>query len=197
MAPFFPPPNLFLADLPGHTTMKEKWQTRMTGLSGALRSVIVDIARKHFQEIKDKESVDLYECMKSLSWNLPLRIFIVGADGCKITSAELLEYEKLQEDLLPGQFSLFPVSVTTGLWQSPRAKGLAARKELQALFTTHVERSMTGCPFAMRDAGEKADVANHFLHFTSSLAAKALASTLTALLLNIYVVPCHQPNGEK
>ncbi|KAL8713445.1 MAG: hypothetical protein Q9225_006771 [Loekoesia sp. 1 TL-2023] len=197
MAPFFPPPNLLLSDLPEHTAMKEHWQTRMAGLSGALRSVIVDITRKHFQETLHEESVDLYECMKSLSWKLLLRIFIAGADGCKVTSAELLKYENLQEDLLRGQFSLFPVSVTTSLWQSPRAKGLAARKELQALFKTHVERSMTGCPFAMRDADEKADVANHLLLFTSSLAAKALASSLTALLLNIYVFPYHQPNGEK
>ena len=196
MAAFFPPPNLLLSDAPDHKTMKERWQTRMEGLPSAFRSMIVDVTSNHFQVIEHGQSLDLYESMKTLSWKLLLCIFIAGVDGSKIPSAELTEIESLQEDLLRGQFSLFPVSVSTGFWKSPRAKGLAARKKLQAILASHMKGNMNGCPFAVGNPNEEADVVNHLLLFTSSLAAKALASSLTALLLNIYVFPYHRPNGD-
>ncbi|KAI4137287.1 MAG: hypothetical protein L6R39_007362 [Caloplaca ligustica] len=195
MAPFFPPPNLLLSDLPENESMKTKWQSRMASLPSKFRPMIIDVTVEHFGGLGDGATVDLYECMKSLSWKLLLRIFIAGIDGSKVPAAELLEIERLQEDLLRGQFSLFPVSVSAGFWQSPRAKGLAARKQLQALLARHMKRDMNGCPFAVSNADEESDVANHLLLFTSSLAAKALASSLTALILNLFVFPQSGQSG--
>lgn len=196
MAPFFPPPNLLLSDLPEHHSMQGRWKSRMAGLPNVFRPMIVDVTSQHFRGVQDGTSVDLYECMKSLSWRLLLRIFIAGIDGSKIPSSELREIERLQEDLLRGQFSLFPVSLSTGFWQSPRAKGLAARKKLQVIFANHQKRDTSGCPFAVSNTEEEADVASHLLLFTSSLAAKAMASSLTALILNLYVFPHRQPSGR-
>ncbi|KAI4188553.1 MAG: hypothetical protein L6R41_002068 [Letrouitia leprolyta] len=119
--------------------------------------------------------------MKSFSWLILLSAF-VPEEGQDATHAEI---EALHEDLLRGQFSLFPVSINTPFWRSPRSKGLQACQNLQSLFTSTVDTGK--CPFSHSNDGEGQDIANHLLLFTSSLAAKALASFLTAVLLNVYV----------
>ena len=187
MAPFFPPPNLLLSDPPGHREMKERWKGRMESLPDRSQSIVEKVTRLHFQAISSGASIDLYESMKTLSWRLILRIFLSSptdpTDGPEGTT----EIEKLQEDLLRGQFSLFPVSINTRLWQSPRSKGLAARQRLQELLIERIGKQASGCPFVASGADEKADIAGHMLLFTSSLAVKALASLLTAVLLNLYM----------
>ncbi|KAL8670660.1 MAG: hypothetical protein Q9224_007660, partial [Gallowayella concinna] len=97
---------------------------------------------------------------------------------------EIAKIETLHDDLLRGQFSLFPVSISTPFWRSPRSKGLQARQQLQSLLRSKVARGK--CPFAVSNTEEEQDVANHTLLFTSSLAAKAIASLLTAVLLNLF-----------
>ncbi|KAL8945895.1 MAG: hypothetical protein Q9222_007629 [Ikaeria aurantiellina] len=164
MAPFFPPPNLLL-------------------------DLFANVIGAHFQSIEAGTPFDIYESMKLLSWKLLLHVFLTFPDGQGSVSSDLQEIESLQEDLLRGQFSLFPVSLNTGFWQSPRARGLAARKKLQALYDTRLRRKDNGCPFSASNSHQRTDVAAHLLLFTSSLAAKALASFLTALILNIYGLP--------
>ncbi|KAL8712152.1 MAG: hypothetical protein Q9220_003586 [cf. Caloplaca sp. 1 TL-2023] len=186
MAPFFPPPNLLLSDSPDHASLKNRWQERMTSVPGASRDLTADVITTHFQNIEAGNPFDIYDSMKNLSWKVLLRIFLTGPDSQEGATSEIQEIEALQEDLLRGQFSLFPVSLNAGFWQSPRAKGLAAKKKLQALFNARIQSRDNGCPFAVRDAHQRTDVAAHLLLFTSSLAAKALASYLTALILNLY-----------
>ena len=191
MAPFFPPPNLLLADPPGHQSKKDEWRQRMALLPDEMRPIIEEIVASHFQEIASGTAIDLYDCMKDLSWQLILGIFMPSPDEREQARGDAAEIECLQEDLLRGQFSLFPVSINVRLWQSPRAKGLAARKKLQSLLKARVERGKKGCPFATQGDTDETDVANHLLLFTSSLAVKSLASLLTAVMLNLYI----NPNG--
>ena len=127
--------------------------------------------------------------MKKLSWKVLLGVFLSSSDENDVTESELVEIESLQEVLLRGQFSLFPVSINTRFWQSPRAKGLEARKKLQELLKARLRSGEAKCPFAINDEVAKTDVASHLLLFTSSLAVKASASILTAFLLNLYVAP--------
>jgi hypothetical protein len=114
--------------------------------------------------------------MKCLSWQLLLGIFLSLEKG----SSQYKEIESLQEDLLRGQFSTFAVRINTGFWKSARSRGLDARRKVEPLLATKTREDNSGCPFAMNNDAERADVANHLLLFTSSLAAKALASLLTA-----------------
>ena len=181
MAPFFPPPNLLLADPPVHQSMKNAWKARMMPLSSKVRPMVNYIVLEYFSGFKSGVTIDLYETMKELSWRLILGIFLSpSADNAT-------KIEKLQEDLLRGQFSMFPVSMNTGLWRSPRSKGLAAREKLQALFKARMVSGAQGCPFAAHSDQERGDIASHLLLFTSSLAVKSLASLLTALLLNVFI----------
>ena len=187
MAPFFPPPNLLLLDPPEHGSRKVKWMERVAELPDRIRKGVRSRTLSHFENIRSGSSIDLYDSMKSLSWDLILGIFL-GNLGDPQRSRDLVEQvERLQEDLLRGQFSLFPVSVNTRFWQSPRSKGLAARKKLQEVLKSHVGVQSTGCPFVTSSIPDKEDVANHLLLFTSSLAAKALASLLTAMMMNLFV----------
>ncbi|MCJ1278847.1 hypothetical protein MMC21_006666 [Puttea exsequens] len=186
MAPFFPPPNLLLSDPPGHREMKETWMGRMESLPDTSRTMVGIATRSHFQAISSGSSIDLYESMKTLSWKLVLGIFLSGPTDLTGAPKDTEEIEKLQEDLLRGQFSLIPVSINTRFWQSPRSKGLAARQRLQEMLTERVTKQASGCPFVASGADEKGDIASHMLLFTSSLAVKALASLLTAVLLNLY-----------
>jgi hypothetical protein len=197
MKPFFPPPNLLLMDVPGHAGVKERWMGRMReGLPGGFLgeggesggkaktiALVKKVVREHFGEVASGETVDLYGNMKDLSWRLLLGIFLSMEKG----SEEYLEFEGLQEDLLRGQFSLFPMSVNAGFWKSPRSRGLDARRKIEALLAVRMKGENHGCPFAIENDAERADVASHMLLFTSSLAAKAIASLLTAYLLNVYV----------
>jgi hypothetical protein len=58
---------------------------------------------------------------------------------------------------------------------------------LQEVITDHFRERKTACPFSVADVDDLKNVANHTILFTSSLAVKALASLLTALLLNLYL----------
>ncbi|KAL8932057.1 MAG: hypothetical protein Q9211_006553 [Gyalolechia sp. 1 TL-2023] len=183
MAPFFPPPNLLLLDPPDHQQRKGAWLERMAVLNDDIRPLIHTQVRDHFRTIPSNSVIDLYESMKFLSWQILLPIFI-QRDDCGMGAGNA-EIEALQEDLLRGQFSLFPISINTPFWRSPRSKGLQARQTLQALLQSKVDQGK--CPFVIGNAKEGQDIANHLLLFTSSLAAKALASLLTAVLLNLFV----------
>ena len=187
MAPFFPPPNLLFADGSSHQPTKDAWVSKMASLPAEIQSIVQETLLSHFRDIPSGSTVDLYESMKALSWKLILSIFISSSDERDQAQKDAAEIESLQEDLLRGQFSLFPVSISTPLWRSSRAKGLAARKKLQSLLRTRVQKGNKGCPFAASDSAEEDDIANHLLLFTSSLAVKSLASLLTAVMLNLYV----------
>ncbi|KAI4190867.1 MAG: hypothetical protein LQ346_004841 [Caloplaca aetnensis] len=183
MAPFFPPPNLLLLDPPDHQERKRAWLGRMAILNETIRPLVQDVVRDHFRSIPSGSLIDLYDSMKSLSWQILLSIFLrKDEDG---QGEDIAEIEALHEDLLRGQFSLFPVSINTGFWQSPRARGLQARQTLQSLLQSKVTHGK--CPFAVGSLEEGRDIANHLLLFTSSLAAKALASMLTAVLTNLFL----------
>ena len=192
MAPFFPPPNLLLADSPAHQSVKDKWKARMASLPDDMRPNIQEIVLSHFRNISSGSTTDLYESMKDLSWKLILGIFMSSPTEGEQAQKDAAEIEALQEDLLRGQFSLFPVSINVRLWQSPRARGLAARKKLQKLLKARLQNRNKGCPFATQSGADEDDVANHLLLFTSSLAVKSLASLLTAIMLNLYI----NPNGQ-
>lgn len=179
MAPFFPPPNLLLLDPPDHHTAKEPWEGRMAGLICNIRPSVHETVLDHFRTVIPTSTVDIYESMKTLSWKLLLSIFLPGED--KANS----EIESLHEDLLRGQFSLFPISVNTSFWRSPRSKGLDARRTLESILSSKVTNGK--CPFTVNNPDEAKDIANHLLLFTSSLAAKGLASLLTAVLLNLFL----------
>ncbi|KAL8941104.1 MAG: hypothetical protein Q9216_002436 [Gyalolechia sp. 2 TL-2023] len=181
MAPFFPPPNLLLLDPPDHQRRKEAWLERMSTLNESVRPLIRNTVFECFRSIPSGSPIDLYESMKFLSWRILLPIFIQN-DG---QGAKHAEIEALHEDLLRGQFSLFPVSINTPFWRSPRSKGLEARQSLQSILASKVDNGK--CPFPHNNHDEGQDIANHLLLFTSSLAAKALASLLTAVLLNVFV----------
>ena len=187
MAPFFPPPNLLLADGPSHQPTKDAWVSRMASLPAEIQSLVQETLLLHFREIPSESTIDLYESMKALSWKLILSIFMSSSDERDRARKDAAEIESSQEDLLRGQFSLFPVSINTPFWRSPRAKGLAARKKLQSLLKARVQKGNKGCPFATSDSAEEDDIANHLLLFTSSLAVKSLASLLTAVMLNLYI----------
>ncbi|KAG8531828.1 uncharacterized protein KY384_003464 [Bacidia gigantensis] len=185
MAPFFPPPNLLLADPPGHHQYKDTWRHRIADLPTKIRPMVQSITSLHFCNIPSSSTIDLYDSMKTLSWQLILGAFLSSANDIADIPPDFV---RLQEALLRGQFSLFPVSVSTPFWKSPRAKGIAARERLQSLLRERVDSLPGGgCPFAPSSTAEKDDVAKHLLLFTSSLAVKALASLLTATLLNIYL----------
>ena len=186
MKPFFPAPNLLLSDPPAHGPMKQSWIAKMASLPGTFRPLIRGLILDHFSCIAPGSSVDLYDSMKALSWRILLSIFI-SSPGTEEASQEAAQIESLQEELLRGQFSLMPVSVNIGFWQTARSKGLEARKKLQALLSARVKDGAKSCPFATTTPQEQNDVASHMLLFTSSLAVKALASLLTAVILNLYI----------
>lgn len=181
MGPFFPPPNLLLADPPAHAPMKGAWRTRMASLSAEIRPMIRKIVVEYFRGFESGSTIDLYESMKELSWRLILGMFTAAYEK------DAADIQALQEDILRGQFSLFPVTISAGLWRSPRAKGKAARKKLQTLLKSRAQEGRKGCPFVTNSVTETEDVANHLILFTSSLAVKSLASLLTATLLNLFL----------
>jgi len=187
MAPFFPAPNLLLTDPPDHWPMKEAWNSRMAALVETVGPPVQRIVTDQFKELPSGTCVDLYESMKGLSWNILLTIFMSSAGLDPPAKQDTAEIETLQENLLRGQFSLFPVSINARIWRSPRSKGLDARKQLQSLFASRVIKGIASCPFATSNVSEKEDVASHQLLFTSSLAAKALASLLMAMMMNLYL----------
>lgn len=187
MAAFFPPPNLLLSDPPSHRPMKVSWKARMATLPECCKPMVQETLLAHFKSISSGSTVDLYDSMKILSWDLILGIFMSASEDRQQAKIDGAEIELLQEDLLRGQFSLFPVSINTRLWRSPRSKGIAAREKLQSLLRARVKNGTRGCPFVTQGDEDEEDVASHLLLFTSSLAVKALASLLTAIMLNLYI----------
>lgn len=181
MGPFFPPPNLLLADSPAHAPMKTTWRTRMASLPAEMRPMIQKSVVEYFRGFRSGSTIDLYESMKELSWRLILGIFMAASER------DAAEIQALQEDILRGQFSLFPVTISAGIWRSPRAKGKAARKKLLTLLKARAQGGRKGCPFVTNSVTETDDVANHLILFTSSLAVKSLASLVTATFLNLFI----------
>jgi cytochrome P450 len=135
--------------------------------------------------------------MKSLAWDLLFGIFL-GIDRNK-DRALFAKMGKLQEDLLRGQFSLFPVSIRTPLWSSPRSRGLDAVKTLEEILAQRLQvpsqdDSGSSCPFMQKGSNDSEcpafstdDLVAHLLVFTSSIANKAMASLLTAFLMNLFL----------
>jgi cytochrome P450 len=219
MSAFFPGPNVLLQDGPEHRVNKERWKAKMSQvlsdrgeLESLVRKVTMDnlvkpLLRHPARGTPKTTTIDLYNAMKALAWDL-LFGFFLGLDRDEHT-AEFDNVEVLQENLLRGQFSLFPVSVRTPFWSSPRTKGLDAVQKLQRLLATRLKyvggsdrvaqtRNTSSCPFLQhKRTGEivsndeqefdEEDMVAHLLVFTSSIANKALASLLTAFFLNLFL----------
>jgi cytochrome P450 len=182
MAPFFPSPNLLLTDGDEHASMRHTWEARMEKFKTVVVRVVPGLADQHFSE-PSTSAIDMYESLKRLSWKILLGMFL----DLDSSSTLFDTMESLQEDLLRGQFSLFPVTINTGFWHSPRKKGKEANKRLQGRISRHLEENKSACPFSTANKSEIEDVAKHSVLFTSSLAVKALASLLTAFLLNLFL----------
>ena len=188
MKDFFPPPNILLQDGHQHKEEKHQWQQQVGHLPATvephLRSIVQSFIETHF---RDGTELDLYEIIKTLSWRLLLAAFL-GLDTEKNNDIDVFHnVEKEQENLLRGQFSLFPVSMTVPLWQSARSRGLAATQALRMILTQLLEDRGERCPIMRNARSDTETVASHCLLFTSSLAVKSLASLLTAAILNVFV----------
>ena len=193
MSDFFPPPNILLVDPPAHVVKRQAWNEQLSSLPVDSASTIRDIANEHFNSWSDGEVVDIYESMKDLSWRLLLDIFLQLSPSNKSYST----IEKLQETLLRGQFSLFPVALNTLFWRSPRSKGIQARQSLQKLLREHVSTMDSSCPFLNHGKVDQNEVSSNVLLFTSSVAVKALSSILTASLLNLFLFPSTPPLNSR
>ncbi|KAF2240556.1 cytochrome P450 [Trematosphaeria pertusa] len=189
MAPFFPSPNLLLTDGAQHRHMRNIWEAKISALRADSVSLVQELTKHHFEAALFGSEVDIYECMKTLSWKILLGVFL----RLDFSDPLFTTIASLQEDLLRGQFSVFPVSINAGFWSSPRRKGVDAKKKLQGLILDHLESKKSACPFSAPDSNALEDLANHTLLITSSLATKAMASLLTALCLNLYL---HEGKGE-
>jgi len=132
MVAFFPLPNILLEDGEQHRQHKRLWQKRFDEVVGATHPLIRDVTLKAFVAPSEKFpadiALDLYETLKALSWDILFAIFL----GLKHNSAGNVfrNMEHLQETVLRGQFSLFPVSIRTPFWTSPRSRGLKAVQDL-------------------------------------------------------------------
>jgi cytochrome P450 len=188
MGPFFPAPNLLLADDNSHAKLRSVWERVMTP-STQIGPLVTYIVKEHFNE-RVGSTVDLYASLKVVAWKILLRLFLDLEDSDSAFS----EVQSLQEDLLRGQFSLFPVSINFGFWQSSRRRGLESKAKLQHLIAERLfkprRQSYLFSRAEMPSATDEEDIlslANHILLFTSSLAVKALASLMTAVMLNIFL----------
>lgn len=189
MADWFPPPNILLQDGKQHWEHKEQWASQLSTLPLDATPLIRELTRTLIRQSFFPGSVlDLYETLKTFSWNLLMGTFLGLDRGGR--EKEFLAIIHAQEALLRGQFSLFPLAVNIPFWQSSRSKGLKARKDLQSLLRDHVDSAdRTTCPFMRQAQVEKDDVASHCLLFTSSIVNKALTSLLTATLTNLFLMP--------
>lgn len=186
MVDFFPQPNLLLLDAPVHRPHREIWNEHMVRICHDSSGILSEIAREEIASWKLGEELDLYDQMKELAWRMLLAIFL----DLQPADPHYREVIKWQEDLLRGQFSLFPVSINTPFWRSARSRGLDARRKLQAMLKKRVNTMQPQCPFHAPDGKIRQDeLASNALLFTSSIAVKAVASLLTASLLNLYLFP--------
>ncbi|ORX98305.1 cytochrome P450 [Clohesyomyces aquaticus] len=188
MGPFYPSPNLLLADGEAHVKMRGPWEAKMRGLfakPGVAQMVKEQILR-HFDETPTVP-VDLYVHLKVLCWRILLGIFL----DLRADDPIFAQFEKLQEDLLRGQFSLLPVSINVGVWHSPRKRGMDSKVKLHSMILERLKKVPGSCPFTPQDVQPLDDglseIANHILLFTSSLAIKGVSSLLTAYLLNVFL----------
>ena len=200
MSDWFPRPNLLLEDGRIHASHKQAWLDQLATFPSDNTPRIRQIAEKHISSLfhptvgGSDGKIDLYDNLKSFACEVLLAIFL---DLSPSSSAEdFSDVESLQESLLRGQFSLFPVSINARLWQSPRSRGLKARKELQVKLRELTHRQDASCPFLKQGRVSKDDASNHALLFTSSLAVKALASLLTAFVLNLYLWRDTSPDDQ-
>ena len=210
MQPFFPQPNLLLEDGIKHEQHKSKWRSLfdeefVKGSVPLIRRLTSQAFKKVYQDHADEPQIDLYETMKRLAWSLLLGVFL-GLDR-QSDGHRFQHTQKLQEMVLSGQFSLFPVSVRTPFWTSARSRstkavrdlGPAIRDRLRSCWEQPADQTtaQAQCPFShcttsskMEDHGsqlDKDDIVSHVRLFTSSIANKALASLLTAFLMNVFL----------
>ncbi|KAA8645257.1 hypothetical protein EYZ11_007788 [Aspergillus tanneri] len=190
MVDFFPAPNLLLLDSPRHQPTRQRWDKHMALMAAHTPELIRDCVISRVTAWTDGSAIDLYEEMKDLSRNVLCSIFL----GLRPSDKTYKDIVFQQENLLRGQFSLFPVSIRTPFWCSSRSKGIDARNKLQAMLKEEMASPRPGCPFAHRSSDiNNEELAANALLFTSSIAVKALASLLTAFLLNLFLFPC-QPS---
>lgn len=199
MNEFFPPPNLLLADGCPHREMRQRWNGRMTSFRGTTfgeAGVMANIVRQFLKDgsyMAIGKPEDLYETMKTLSWQILLGTFLGLAPDEKLFGV----VQELHEDLLRGQFSLLPISVNVRVWQSPRSKGTKSRKILQDLIAWRLHElcsqesdcSNNGLRTFIEAGSDvtSEEMRDHVLMMTSSLAVKGLASLLTAFFLNLFL----------
>lgn len=186
MADFFPPPNILLIDSPYHHAKRKSWDEQLSSLPADTSKEIRSIANDHFSSWNDGSMVNIYDSMKDLSWRMLLGIFLQLSP----TDEAFSTVKSLQETLLKGQFSLLPISINTPFWRSPRSKGLEARQTLQNLLKDYIASQDNGCPFLRQKKVDRDEISSNALMFTSSIAVKALASLLTASMLNLFLLPC-------
>ncbi|KAK3716489.1 hypothetical protein LTR37_006385 [Vermiconidia calcicola] len=187
MAEFFPSPNLLLEDGCPHRSMRTSWTEYARHLtSESVERNLVHLTSQFLDTLPLNVPIDLYTTLKDLAWQLFLSTFLELENDNPIYD----EYKSLQEDLLRGQFSLFPVSVNTGFWHSPRKAGISARKKLQSIIAQHLKsRTPSWLCDVPEEERSKEEVMNHLLMATSSLAVKGFASLLMPFLLNVFLSP--------
>ncbi|PVH75138.1 cytochrome P450 [Cadophora sp. DSE1049] len=186
MSDFFPAPNILLLDQPEHHPKRRSWEEQISSLPSETSQTIRRMANDHVSSWSHGDSIDIYESMKDFSWRVLLNIFLQLSPTDELYST----VESLQETLLRGQFSLMPVSIKTPFWRSPRSKGIEARQKLQELLKDLIVSQDSGCPFLRQGKLNKDEISANALLFTSSIAVKALASLLTASMLNLFLLPC-------
>ncbi|KAG9239921.1 cytochrome P450, partial [Calycina marina] len=186
MSDFFPPPNILLIDQPHHQSKRKIWEEQLSCLLADTSQEIRTIANDHFSTWSHGDSIDIYDSMKDLSWKVLLSVFLQLSPTDKTYSI----VGTLQETLLRGQFSLMPVSIHTPFWRSARSKGIEARQKLQALLKDHIASQDSGCPLLGHAKLDEDEISANALMFTSSIAVKAMASLLTASMLNLFLLPC-------
>ena len=191
MDPFFPSPNLLLVDGTSHKSKRVDWNDPMKSAAQNVEKFTKEAVELHFRDVSFHSAIDLYESMKYLSWRILLGLFL----SLRPEDEEFQQLQTLHENLLRGQFSLMPVSINAGFWQSPRQKGKGATKAIMKCIKNRLNSSGTACPFSQHHHLQTDEVTNHTLMFTSSLAVKALASLLTAFFLNLYLFPNSKPTS--
>lgn len=194
MVDFFPPPNLLLQDGCPHSAAKKIWKASMKRLEDdAVDAKITTLVDNLLGEMQESNTFDVYNVLKDFAWRVFLSTFL----DLTHDDPEYEEYVRLQEDLLRGQFSLFPVSVNTGFWHSPRKTGVDSRKKLQAVISRRLQsRIPSWVSIDVYEQRSREEIQNHILMATSSLAVKGFASLMTALLLNYYLF-VHEDDDER
>ena len=210
MEAFFPHPNILLEDGMLHAQHKSKWKKFFEDrIVESSTSLVGDATLRKFVEpfhgVDQRHEIDLYETMKQLVWDLLLGIFL-GLSRDHERDA-FKRAQEMQEKILVGQFSLFPLPLRTPFWTSPRSHGLKAvqdlgptiRKRLKSMreHTSRNDQTSPRCPLVegkpTSGLGEDTDslneneIVSHVRLFTSSIANKALSSLLTAFLLNLFI----------